>query len=234
MLTRDFDVSLTSAKRLFGWQAALFPTGYSGLREVRAGALRGRRADAGRLRAHSVASVCTSSRRRATVPEEELGALSRLVRRRADGPRAGRRRTDSRRARASVVRDAARFRRRQRTTGPSNHRHGLVAGRAPADAACSACRRRSCASAKATTSILEQHAARRRRCHASGWRGFWRKSRRSAAAAEQTVASTLAKARFWLRHQARVTSTSVSARRSIVCSTRAATASKAASTRAST
>lgn len=38
--TRDFASPLT-AKRLFGWQAALFPTGYSGLHPIRTGALRG-------------------------------------------------------------------------------------------------------------------------------------------------------------------------------------------------
>jgi Fic family protein len=38
--TRNYEVPLT-AKRLFGWQAALFPTGRSGLHEIRTGALRG-------------------------------------------------------------------------------------------------------------------------------------------------------------------------------------------------
>jgi len=38
--TRRFDAPLT-LERLLGWQAALFPTGYSGLRAVRAGTLRG-------------------------------------------------------------------------------------------------------------------------------------------------------------------------------------------------
>jgi Fic family protein len=38
--TRRHDVPL-SAERLFGWQAALFPTGYSGLHAIRVGALRG-------------------------------------------------------------------------------------------------------------------------------------------------------------------------------------------------
>lgn len=38
--TRRHDAPL-SAERLFGWQAALFPTGYSGLHAIRVGALRG-------------------------------------------------------------------------------------------------------------------------------------------------------------------------------------------------
>lgn len=38
--TRNFASPLT-AKRLFGWQASLFPTGYSGLHQIRTGALRG-------------------------------------------------------------------------------------------------------------------------------------------------------------------------------------------------
>jgi Fic family protein len=38
--TRNYEVPLT-AKRLFGWQAALFPTGRSGLHEIRTGSLRG-------------------------------------------------------------------------------------------------------------------------------------------------------------------------------------------------
>jgi Fic family protein len=38
--TRRFDAPLT-LERLLGWQAALFPTGYSGLRAIRAGQLRG-------------------------------------------------------------------------------------------------------------------------------------------------------------------------------------------------
>jgi len=38
--TRDFASPLTTV-RLFGWQAALFPTGYSGLHQIRIGALRG-------------------------------------------------------------------------------------------------------------------------------------------------------------------------------------------------
>ncbi len=37
--TANFDASLT-AERLFAWQAALFPTGYSGLARIRAGAWR--------------------------------------------------------------------------------------------------------------------------------------------------------------------------------------------------
>lgn len=39
--TRHYAQPLTR-RRLFGWQAALFPTGHSGLRRIRAGALRGR------------------------------------------------------------------------------------------------------------------------------------------------------------------------------------------------
>lgn len=38
--TRHYDQPLT-LERLCGWQAALFPTGYSGLRQIRAGELRG-------------------------------------------------------------------------------------------------------------------------------------------------------------------------------------------------
>lgn len=38
--TRRFDAPLT-LERLLGWQAALFPTGYSGLRTIRSGQLRG-------------------------------------------------------------------------------------------------------------------------------------------------------------------------------------------------
>ncbi|MHB1098549.1 MAG: Fic family protein [Burkholderiales bacterium] len=38
--TRDFQSPLTM-ERLFGWQAALFPTGYSGLSAIRTGSLRG-------------------------------------------------------------------------------------------------------------------------------------------------------------------------------------------------
>ncbi|MES2353436.1 MAG: Fic family protein [Pseudomonadota bacterium] len=38
--THYYDAPLT-AKRLFAWQAALFPTGYSGLHQIRTGALRG-------------------------------------------------------------------------------------------------------------------------------------------------------------------------------------------------
>ena len=38
--TRRFDAPLT-LERLLGWQAALFPTGYSGLRAIRSGQLRG-------------------------------------------------------------------------------------------------------------------------------------------------------------------------------------------------
>lgn len=38
--TRKFGSPL-SAERLFGWQASLFPTGYSGMHRIRAGALRG-------------------------------------------------------------------------------------------------------------------------------------------------------------------------------------------------
>lgn len=38
--TRHFEMALTQ-KRLFGWQASLFPTGYSGLHRIQTGALRG-------------------------------------------------------------------------------------------------------------------------------------------------------------------------------------------------
>ena len=58
--TRRHDVPLTR-KRLFGWQAALFPTGHSGLHAIRVGKLRGKEpmqvvaGIAGRERVHFVA-----------------------------------------------------------------------------------------------------------------------------------------------------------------------------------
>ncbi len=49
--TRHYDKPLT-AERLFGWHAALFPTGRSGMTKIKTGGLarRQHRTDAGRLR----------------------------------------------------------------------------------------------------------------------------------------------------------------------------------------
>ena len=107
--TENYEALLTP-ERLFGWQASLFPTGYSGMHKVKTGAWRGRRgrADAGRFGGDRSSAGALS------------GATGPATRRRGAGvpglvqsPERTRR-PAARRSRASLVRDYPPVRGRQR------------------------------------------------------------------------------------------------------------------------
>jgi Fic family protein len=194
--TRHYDAPLTR-KRLFGWQAALFPTGYSGLHPIRAGKLRGDEpmrvvsGSVGRERVHFVAP-----------PSAGLGAefdrfltwfnappadLDGLV-------RAGL-------AHLWFV-----------TLHPFEDGNGRLA-RAITDMALSQDERQPMRLFSLSAQILRERESyydileqtQRGGLDVTDWLEWFLTQVESAAtAAEQTVANTLAKARFWLTHQASV------------------------------
>jgi Fic family protein len=186
-----------SAKRLFGWQAALFPTGLSGLHSIRTGALRGQKpmqvvsGGVGRERVHFVAPPRKVLKRELdrflgwfNTPQAEPDGLIR----------AGL-------AQLWFV-----------TLHPFEDGNGRIA-RAITDMALSQDERRPMRCFSLSAQILrerENYYAILERTQRGGlevtdwlvW--FMQQVEAAAGAAEGTVASTLAKARFWLRHQATV------------------------------
>jgi Fic family protein len=192
--TRRHDLPLTVA-RLAGWQAALFPTGYSGLHAIRVGELRG---DApmqvvsgaiGRERVHYVAP-----------PRDGLGAeLDRFLAWFNDPPggldgllRAGL-------AHLWLV-----------TLHPFEDGNGRLA-RAITDLALSQDERQPMRLFSLSAQILRERKGyyevlertQRGALEVTDWLAwFLAQVEAAATAAERTVASILAKARFWLRHRA--------------------------------
>ena len=110
-------------ERLFGWHAALFPTGYSGLApdQHRRLARRCHGSDAGGLRPRRSRNGCTSRRRPRRRLEAEMARFLDWVESSHGGDPA-----DQGRACAFVVRHPAPLRRRQRPHRPCRRRH--VAG----------------------------------------------------------------------------------------------------------
>ena len=191
--TRHFDQPLTQ-ERLCGWQAALFPTGYSGLRKIRAGRLRGRspmRVVSGRgghERVHFEAP-----------PRAGLEAeLARFLRWFGEPPagldglvRAGI-------AHLWFV-----------TLHPFEDGNGRLA-RAITDMAMSQDERQPMRAFSLSAQILEEREAyyeilegtQRGGLETTPWLAwFLTQVATAAGAAQETIADTLAKARFWLRHQ---------------------------------
>lgn len=191
--TRRHAAPLTT-ERLFGWQAALFPTGYSGLHAVRVGALRGDEpmqvvsGGIGRERVHFIAP-----------PREGLeGELERFLAWFNDPPpglegliRAGL-------AHLWFV-----------TLHPFEDGNGRLA-RAITDMALSQDEHQPMRLFSLSAQILREREsyyvvleqAQRGGLEVTDWLvWFLEQVEAAATAAEQTVANTLAKARFWLRHQ---------------------------------
>lgn len=192
--TRHHDTPLT-AERLFGWQAALFPTGYSGLHAIQVGKLRG------------------------SEPMQVVsGAIGREKVHFVAPPRSG--------LKAGLDRFLAWF------NAPPTNLDGLVrAGlahlwfvtlhpfedgngrlaRAITDMALSQDERQPMRLFSLSAQILRERESyygilehtQRGGLDVSDWLAWLLAQVESAAtAAEQTVANTLSKARFWLRHQA--------------------------------
>lgn len=200
--TRRHDVLLTG-ERLFGWQAALFPTGYSGLHAIRVGGLRGDEpmrvvsGGIGKERVHFIAPPRQGLEAELArfvawfnappVGIEGIGGLDGLV-------RAGL-------AHLWFV-----------TLHPFEDGNGRLA-RAITDMALSQDEGQPMRFFSLSAQILrerESYYAILKRTQRGGldvtdWLAWFLPQVEAAATeAEQTVANTLAKARFWLKHQATV------------------------------
>lgn len=191
--TRRYDVTLTM-ERLYGWQAALFPTGYSGLHRIRTGALRGDEpmqvisGPIGRERVHFVAPPRQSLEWEVerflswfNTPSADLDGLLR----------AGL-------AHLWFV-----------TVHPFEDGNGRLA-RAITDMALSQDERQPMRLFSLSAQILRERESyydvlertQRGGLDVTAWLAwFLAQVEAAATAAEQTVGDTLAKARFWLRHQ---------------------------------
>jgi len=192
--TRRHDAPLT-VERLAGWQAALFPTGYSGLHAVRAGELRGDEpmrvvsGVIGRERVHFVAP-----------PRESLSAeLDRFVAWFNAPPPGLDGLVRSGLAHLWFV-----------TLHPFEDGNGRLA-RSISDMAISQDERQPMRLFSLTAQILREREnyydilerTQRDGLDVTEWLAwFLAQVEAAATAADQTVANTLAKARFWLKHQA--------------------------------
>jgi len=192
--TQNHDQLLTR-ERLCGWQAALFPTGYSGLRKIRTGTLRGRaamRVVSGRIGRERVDFEAPPRTRLAAELERFLawfGSPPRDV----DGlMRAGL-------AHLWFV-----------TLHPFEDGNGRLA-RAITDMALAQDERQAMRAFSLSSQILREREAyyailertQKGGLDVTDWLAWFLTQVESAAmAAETTIADTLAKARFWLRHQA--------------------------------
>ncbi len=192
--TQRHDRPLT-LKRLCGWQAALFPTGYSGLRKIRTGALRGKAAmrvvsgRVGRERVHFEAP-----------PRAGLGGeLERFLAWFASPPREVDGLVRAGLAHLWFV-----------TLHPFEDGNGRLA-RAITDMALAQDERQPMRAFSLSSQVLREResyygileATQRGDLDVTDWLAWFLAQVESAAvAAEATIAVTLAKARFWLRHQA--------------------------------
>jgi Fic family protein len=192
--TRNFEAPLT-AERLYGWQAALFPTGYSGLHKIRIGMLRRDEpmqvisGPVGRERVHFLAPPREGLEREVdrflcwfNAPPTDLDGLLR----------AGL-------AHLWFV-----------TVHPFEDGNGRLA-RAITDMALSQDERQPMRLFSLSAQILRERESyyavleqtQRGNMDVTGWLvWFLTQVEAAATAAERTVGDTLAKARFWLRHQA--------------------------------
>lgn len=192
--TRRFDAPLT-VERLCGWQAALFPTGFSGLQRIRTGELRGETpmevvsGPIGREKVHFAAP-----------PRDKLEAELAAFLTWFDGPpapldgliRAGL-------AHLWFV-----------TLHPFEDGNGRLA-RALTDMAIARDERQPMRAFSLSAQILREREGyyailertQRGDLDVTDWLAwFLAQVEAAATAAEQTISATLAKARFWLRHQA--------------------------------
>jgi Fic family protein len=191
--TRRHDARLTRG-RLCAWQAALFPTGRSGLRDVRAGRLRGPAPTQvvsgrpGRERVHLEAPP------RTRVPGE-LALFLRWF--------------DDSRDRVEGLLRAGVAHLWFATLHPFEDGNGCLA-RAITDMALAQDERQPMRVFSLSAQLLRERetyyavleSAQRRGLDVTEWlRFFLPQVEAAATAAERTIAATLAKARFWLRHQ---------------------------------
>lgn len=192
--TRDF-ASPLSAKRLFGWQASLFPTGYSGLHRIRTGALRGddpMQVISGRI-GHERIHFTAPPRDKLEEEFDSFLAWFNAPQADLDGLiRAGL-------AHLWFV-----------TLHPFEDGNGRLA-RSITDMALSQDERQPMRFFSLSAQILRERESyydilertQRGGLDVTDWLAwFLVQVEASATAAEKTVANTLAKARFWLRHQA--------------------------------
>lgn len=192
--TRNFETPLT-IERLCGWQAALFPTGYSGLSVVRTGALRGSapmQVVSGHV-GHEHVHFATPPRQRLDLEMERFLAWFNAAPDDLDGLiRAGL-------AHLWFV-----------TLHPFEDGNGRLA-RAITDMALSQDERQLMRFFSLSAQILRERKryyemlerTQRGGMDVTGWlEWFLAQVEAAARAAETTLAVTLAKARFWLRHQA--------------------------------
>lgn len=192
--TRRHDAPLT-AKRLFGWQAALFPTGYAGLQAIRTGALRDDdpmqvvSGGVGREKVHFIAP-----------PRQGLEAELKRFLAWFDAP------PDD----LDGLLYAGLAHLWFVTLHPFEDGNGRLA-RALTDMALSRDEGRPMRCFSLSAQILREREAyyeilertQRGGPDVTGWLDwFLRQVEAAATAAEHTVADTLAKARFWLGHQA--------------------------------
>lgn len=192
--TQNYTVALTTP-RLCGWQAALFPTGYSSLNSIRTGNLRGdepMQVISGRIGREQVHFIAPPR----AVLEQELDqflAWFNTIPSDLDGlVRAGL-------AHLWFV-----------TLHPFEDGNGRLA-RAITDLALSQDERQPMRFFSLSAQILRERdsyyaileSTQRGQMEVTAWLNwFLQQVQAAASAAEKTVASTLAKARFWLRHQA--------------------------------
>jgi len=192
--TRDFASPLTAA-RLSGWQAALFPTGYSGLHQIRTGTLRGddpMQVISGPV-GHERVHFCAPPRAGLDLELERFLAWFNAFPADLEGLiRAGL-------AHLWFV-----------TLHPFEDGNGRLA-RAITDMALSQDERQPMRFFSLSAQILRERESyydilertQRGGLDVTDWLAwFLMQVEASASAAEKTVANTLAKARFWLRHQA--------------------------------
>lgn len=192
--TRGYDRPLTR-KRLCGWQAALFPTGYSGLRRIRTGRLRGRapmRVVSGRV-----------GRERVHYEAPPLRGLAEELERFLEW-------FDARPWDYDGVLRAGLAHLWFVTLHPFEDGNGRLA-RAITDMALARDERQPMRVFSLSSQILREREAyyailertQRGALDVTEWlQWFVSQVGAAAVAAEATVADTLAKARFWLRHQA--------------------------------
>lgn len=192
--TRNFGQPLT-AERLFGWQAALFPTGYSGLHAIRTGQLRGdepMQVISGRIGYERVHFKAPGRDGLEVELEQFLTWFNTLPEGLEGLLRAG----------LAHLWFA--------TLHPFEDGNGRLA-RAITDMALSQDERQPMRLFSLSAQILRERDAyydilegtQRGGLDVTAWLDWFLKQvEASATAAEQTVANTLAKARYWLRHQA--------------------------------
>ena len=189
--------SRSPRERLFGWHAALFPTGRSGMHKISVGAWRDDSdgPDAGRLRSRSASERVHYEAPAADRLARGNEGVPRLVQRRAARHRSG---AQGRRSRICGSSPSIRS---TTATGASRARSPTWRSRARSEArsASTACRRRS---GRSATPITTSSKRRRKAISTSraGSTGSLAASAAPSTARRTILAGVLKKARFWEKH----------------------------------